>query len=105
MRSHASRAYDYKLGGGRLGGMYLLSPKTQIEAGVGLEQRRYQGSDALFLKRRQDTFYDAYVGLTYAINRKISLRPHYKYYKNHANTPLYGYKRHVFTVNMRYEFF
>lgn len=104
-KRQAPRAYDYGFGGLRAGGMYLLGPKLQLEAGAGMEKRKYRGDDRLYLKRRNDTFYDAYLGLNYAINRKLSIRPQYRYYKNDSNMTLYGYKRHVFTVNLRYDLF
>ncbi len=105
VKSHAPKSYDYNFMGVRTGGMYLLTPRTQIEAGVGIENRRHQGSDPLFLKSRNETLYDAYAGLNYRINRKLSIRPQYRFYKNSSNAKLYGYKRHIFTVNMRYEIF
>lgn len=104
-KRQAPRSYDYRFEGLRAGGMYLLGPRLQLEAGAGAERRKYRGKDQLYLKRRDDTFYDAYLGLNYAINRKLSLRPQYRYYKNDANMTLYGYKRHVFTVNLRYDLF
>lgn len=105
IRSSAPDNYDYKFAGLRAGGMYLVTPRMQIEAGVGAERRRYDGNDFLFQKARRDTFYDAYLGFNYAINRKLSLRPQYRYSRSNSNITLHDYDRHVVTFNLRYELF
>lgn len=105
VKRNAPDFYDYKFAGLRAGGMYLLTPRLQIEAGVGAEKRRYKGSDVLFLKPRRDTYYDAYLGFNYAINRKLSLRPQYRYAHNDSNVMLNSFRRHVVTLNVRYELF
>jgi len=105
VKSRAPKSYEYNFGGLRAGGMYLVTPRLQLEAGLGVESRRHRGQEILFNKRRDDTLFDAYAGLNYSINRKLSIRPQYRFYKNHSNVALYGYKRHIFTVNMRYELF
>lgn len=104
-RSSSPSYYDYKFAGVRAGGMYLMTPRLQIEAGIGAERRRYDGRDPLFLKARRDTFYDAHLGFNYAINRKLSLRPQYRYTHSDSNIMLNDYQRHVVTVNLRYELF
>lgn len=104
-RRQAPRHYDYSFGGARAGGMYLMTPRLQLEAGVGAERRRYAGQDKLFLKPRRDNVYNAYLGFNYAINRKLSLRPQYRYTHRDSNIVLHDYQRHVITVNLRYELF
>lgn len=105
IKRKAPDTFDYSFAGVRAGGMYLLTPRLQVEAGGGVEQRRYDGRDVLFEKSRRDTFYDAYLGLNYAINRKLSLRPQYRFAHNDSNATLYSYRRHVVTMNLRYELF
>src|SRR5690625_1380007 len=105
IKSRAPKSFDYSFTGLRAGGMYLLSPRLQVEAGGGVEKRRYDGKDWLFDKSRRDTYYDAYLGFNYAINRKTSLRPQYRYAHNDSNATLYSYRRHVVTMNLRYELF
>lgn len=105
IRSHAPEFYDHKFAGVRTGGMVLVTPRLQLEAGVGAEQRRYDGRDVLFQKARRDTYYDAYLGFNYAINRKLSIRPQYRYANNNSNITLNDYDRHVVTMNLRYELF
>lgn len=105
IKSKAPKSYDYNFAGLRAGGMYLLSPRLQAEAGLGVEKRRHRGQDLLFLRHRNDTLIDAYAGLNYRVNRKLSIRPQYRFYKNNSNAALYGYKRHVITLSMRYEIF
>lgn len=104
-RHHAPRQYDYTFAGARTGGMYLMTPRLQLEGGVSAERRRYAGHDELFLKARRDNVYNAYLGFNYAINRKLSLRPQYRYTHSDSNIVLHDYQRHVFTVNLRYELF
>lgn len=105
IHSNAPRQYDYGFAGVRTGGMYLVTPRMQIEGGVGAENRRYRGQDVLFKKGRRDTVYDAYLGFNYAINRKLSLRPQYRYTHADSNARLYDYQRHAITLNLRYELF
>lgn len=97
--------YDHNFAGVRAGGMVLMTPRLQLEAGAGVERRRYDGQDLFFEKARRDTYYDAYLGLNYAINRKLSLRPQYRYAHNDSNGDLYSFRRHVVTMNLRYELF
>lgn len=105
VKRDAPKFYDYDFAGLRAGGMYLLTPRLQVEGGVGAERRRYDGKDRLFEKARRDTYYDAYLGLNYAINRKLSLRPQYRYAHNASNATLYSFRRHAVTLNLRYELF
>lgn len=105
VRGNAPKFYDHTFAGLRAGGMYLVTPRMQVEAGLGAEQRRYGGRDILFQKTRRDTYFDAYLGLNYAINRKLSIRPQYRYMNNDSNMKLYDYDRHVVTLNLRYELF
>lgn len=105
VRREAPASLDYDFGGLRAGGMMLLSPRTQVEAGVGTEWRRYDGLDALFLKARRDTQYDGYLNLSYSLNRKLSIRPEYRYIYSSSNILLRDYRRHIFSVNLRYELF
>lgn len=105
VHDNAPTTVDYDFGGLRFGGMMLVSPRTQIEAGVGVERRRYDGQDMLFLESRRDTQYDAYLNLTHSLNRKVSIRPEYRYVNSNSNIPLRDYDRHVFSINLRYELF
>src|SRR5699024_6793432 len=72
VHSSASSNTNYGFGGMRVGGMYMITPRAQVEAGVGFERRRFRQRDTLFQRHRRETFYDAYLGLNYAINRKLS---------------------------------
>lgn len=105
IRSNAPVNYQHKFAGLRVGGMYMATPRLQLEAGVGAERRRYDGQEILFLRRRTETAYDAYMGFNYSLNRKLSLRPQYRYAKTDSSIPLNDYQRHIFMVNLRYELF
>jgi len=104
-KSRAPAHINHNLAGLRVGGVYLVTPRVQLEAGLAVERRHFRHDHPNFLKRRKDTFYDAYLGGIYAINRKLSLRPQYQFYRNHSNIPLNRYKRHVFMLNLRYDLF
>lgn len=101
----ASDALDYRFGGLRLGGMALLGPRTRLEVSVGAERRRHDGQESLFLTRRKETVYDTNLSVHYALNRKWSLRPAWRYTRSNSSIPLRDYQRHAVTVSLRYEFF
>lgn len=105
VHGNAPDEVNYRLAGARLGGMALVTPRTQIEAGVGVEQRQYDGQDPLFLESRRDTIYDGFIAVNHAINRKVSIRPNYRYIQSDSSIPLREYQRHIFMVNLRYELF
>ena len=105
VKNHAPDTLDYGFGGVRLGGMALLNPRTQVEFGAGAEQRRYDGSDTIFLTQRKETVYDVNLGVNYALNRKWSVRPAYRYTLSDSSIPLRDYQRHAMTLNLRYELF
>lgn len=100
-----AKHYSFDLVGARLGIRYLAMPQLQLNASFGIEDRHYRGQNPLFLKSRQETFYDVSLGATWSINRKLSIRPQYNYNKSSSNMPLYQYDRHVFSINLRYELF
>lgn len=105
IKSRAADALDYRFGGLRIGGMAMLGPRTRLEVSAGAERRRHDGNEILFLTRRKETVYDTNLGLNYALNRKWSLRPHWRYTRSKSNIPLRDYQRHAVTVSLRYEFF
>src|SRR5690625_2793240 len=102
-KGRAPEHINHNLAGLRVGGAYLLTPRLQLEGGVAIERRHFRTEHSSFLKKRKDTFYDAYLGAVYAINRKLTLRPQYQFYRNHSNIPLSRYKRHVLMLNLRYD--
>lgn len=103
--SSAPDNFQHAFHGLRLGGMVMATPRTQIEAGVGAERRRYDGQEILFLESRTETHYDAYLGVNHALNRKLSLRPQYRFAASDSSIPLFDYQRHTLTMSLRYEFF
>lgn len=105
VKSDAPRDFNYNFSGLRLGGLYLLTPRLKLEGGIGAEQRSHRGQDVLFRARRSETFYDSYLGLDYALTRKLSLRPQYRYAHSDSTIPLRDYQRHTLSVNLRYELF
>jgi opacity protein-like surface antigen len=104
-RAGAPHELDYRYLGLRAGGMYLLNPRFKVEAGLGAERRDFDGTEFLFQKTRWETVYDAFVGAEYALSRKLSVRPQYRYAHSDSNIPLRDYQRHILSVNLRYELF
>lgn len=117
---HAPKSISYDFYGGRLGGLWLITPRARLDAGIAVEQRRYDGKDAIFIAprnsaayanndlsplARRDTQYSTWLGLNYAINRRVSIRPRYQYTHNKSSFSLREHQRHVFTVDLRYEIF
>lgn len=102
-KSRGPAHINHQFFGAKVGGMYLLTPRFQMEAGVAAERRHFRKENLNFLKKRKDTFYNAYLGGVYAVNRKLTLRPQYQFYRNHSNIPLSHYKRHIFMLNLRYD--
>ncbi|MBV6273242.1 DUF560 domain-containing protein [Alcaligenaceae bacterium CGII-47] len=103
--NNAPNSFQHTFQGVRVGGMYMVTPRTQIEAGASAEHRRYDGQEILFLERRTDTYYEGYLGFNYALNRKLSLRPQYRFAVSDSSIPLFDYQRHTVTINLRYELF
>lgn len=101
----ASDTLDYRFTGFRLGGLSVLTQKTQLEYGGGAERRLYDGREVLFRRSRNDTVYDAYIGTTYKFNRSFSLRTQYRYVRDISSIPLQDFNRSIFTVSVRYEAF
>lgn len=116
----APDALSQDIVGGRLGALWQFSARTRLEAGVGVEHRRYDGNDALFIVSRDspsyalnqqypmtraDTQVSAWLGFNYAINRRMSLQPRYQYVHANSDLLLRTYRRHVIAIDLRYEFF
>lgn len=116
----APDALSQDIYGGRLGALWQLSARTRLDVGMGYEYRRYDGDDALFVVSRSSPYYaynqqypmvradrqtSAWLGLDYAINRRLSIRPRYEYLHANSDLVMRTYRRHVISLDLRYEFF
>ena len=81
-----------------------LGTRLSAIGGVGVDIRRYDAPDALFLVSRRDERIDASAGLKYLISRSISVRPRVTYSRNFSNIAIYDYARFTASVGVRFEF-
>ena len=88
----------------QLGGEWSLGEKAAVIAGASVEHRNYDSRDPLFLQGRNDTQYDASLGLRYRFTDTISIRPRVTYTRNDSNIGLYDYDRWTASVGARLSF-
>ncbi len=86
----------------RLGGSLGLSSQVRLTASLSVEQRKFGGTDPLFLVTREDTGTDLGLGAVYQPTPHFSVRPTYTYSKNTSNIVLSDYDRHVISLDLRY---
>jgi tetratricopeptide (TPR) repeat protein len=90
--------------GVRVGGQWRVAPGVHLFANASAEQRRYGGTDPLFLVERKDTQVDLSLGLNYPIYRKLSLRPQVSVTDNNSNIEIYDFRRTVAQLGLRLDF-
>jgi len=90
--------------GGRLALQRALSDSLGAFFSGGAQTGKYSQINAAFDTKRQDTFYDATVGVTWSFYKRWSLRPQVSYFKNKSNIALYEYDRTDASVNVRVDF-
>jgi len=91
--------------GVRVGSQWRLAPGMHLSASASVERRRYGGVDPLFLVEREDTQFDASIGLTYALgSSKWSMRPQLSYTDNDSNIDIYVFRRTVAQIGLRRDF-
>jgi tetratricopeptide (TPR) repeat protein len=103
-RDQAARHLGFGFAAGNIGADVPVMAGLNINGSLGAEYRGYTGSDPLFLTGRRDTQLDASVGLRYALNKAITLRPRATYTRNFSNFSLYDYSRVTASVAIRAEF-
>jgi tetratricopeptide (TPR) repeat protein len=94
----------HELYGARAGGEMKINPQATLFGSASLEQRRYGGTDPLFLVRRDDTQSDLKVGLSYVFARQWTVTPQVGYTNNSSNVIINDYARTVFSVGVRRDF-
>jgi len=95
---------SYAFYNAQLGGEWSLGDKAAIIVGASVEHRNYDSRDPLFLKGREDTQYDASLGLRYRLTEALSVRPRVTYTRNDSNIGLYDYDRWTASVAARLSF-
>ena len=88
-----------------LRGALSLTPAAQWGASLALNytKSRFKDSDPLFLVTRDDGYYGLDAGLSYRLNKKVTLRADYLHSENRSNIELYKYTRDLITLRARYE--
>lgn len=78
--------------------------RLALVASGGVDYRRHDAADSLFLKRREDVQIDAAVGLKLLLAADVYARPSVAYTHNFSTIDLYVYDRVVASVGVRVEF-
>jgi hypothetical protein len=90
--------------GVRVGGQINIDEKLVATVGASYEDRRYGGSDPLFLTTRNDNQYDFRIGLTYTPAKLWSLTPQISYTHNDSNIVINQFERAQVLVTLRRDF-
>lgn len=92
--------------GVRGGGILFLAPAVQLNGSVSVEHRKYDATFPAALPTyvtREETQYDATLGLIYTVAPGLSIRPTYTYTKTSSNIIINEYDRNVASIDFRYE--
>lgn len=87
----------------RLGGNLDVSRTLRLTSALSVEKRRFDGMSVLFLATRNDTEVDLSLGAIYRPVPQFSIRPNYTFSNSDSNIVLDDYKRHVVSLDLRYE--
>ncbi|MDP2226776.1 MAG: tetratricopeptide repeat protein [Moraxellaceae bacterium] len=88
----------------RAGGSLTIAKQLRLTGSLNYETREAGGPQPVFIEAREDKQIDLSLGLIYAIDRQVSLRPVYTYTVNDSNVVLSEFDRHQFSLDIRYEF-
>ena len=81
-----------------------VSERVAFVADGGADMRRYEGVDALFLRKRDDRRVDVSAGFKWAFGQRLQMLAKAGWSRNDSNIPLYEYRRWTAQVGLRYEF-
>lgn len=81
-----------------------LSERFLLTASAAIESREYEAADPLFLTMRDDSQFDASLGLKIPLGERLMARPQVTYTRNESNIALYDYERVTAAVTLRTEF-
>lgn len=70
----------------------------------GVEQRRYDAEETLFMRKRDDRQFDVTLGLNYDLGNAWSLVPSVQWIDNDSNIPVYEFRRTLVNVAARKSF-
>lgn len=90
--------------GARLGGQLRLGGGWSLFGSVFYEQRKYGGTEPLFLVRREDTQTDINAGLSYLWRPGTTVLAQLTHTDNKSNVDLNNFDRTVFSMSLRLNF-
>jgi len=98
-----------RFNGMRLGGQMQLNEKTELFGGLGAQFSKYQRANAAFSSpteslTRDDTQYDASIGLNWHYDKVWTVRPQISYIRNNSNIVLFNFDRTDVSVTIRRDF-
>lgn len=92
--------------GVRGGGVLFLSQALQVNGSLSIEHRQYDAVYPVAIPSyitREETQYDASLGLSYKASPNISVSPVYTYSKTASNIIINEYDRNVVSIDFRFE--
>jgi tetratricopeptide (TPR) repeat protein len=96
--------FGHDLWGLRAGGQVGISDRWLVSATLGYEDRRYGGSDPLFLVERHDKEAQLRIAAPYSFDRSWSVIPALTYTDNRSNIVVNDYQRTLVSLSLRYDF-
>jgi len=94
----------HRLWGVRVGGQQAFTNELAAFATLGYEDRRYGGTDPLFLVRRSDEQLNVNIGLNWVPLPQWRVTPQIALTRVHSNVVISDYTRNVFSVTVRRDF-
>lgn len=95
----------HKLYGVRAGGELRVGAQTSLFSSLSVESRSYGGEDPIFLVTRKDTQADLKLGIHHVMDKFWTLTPQFAYTKNKSNIIINDYKRSIFSIGLRRDFY
>jgi Surface lipoprotein assembly modifier len=103
-RQSAGDAQSNWFGDANVSAEIPVSERIAFVGGAGIDLRRYDAADALFLTRRHDERIDVSAGIKFLVAKNVSIRPRVTYTRNFSNIPIYDFERAAASVGVRFEF-
>lgn len=99
-RADGNKQFD----GLRIGGQAMLSETLDVFASAGLQQGRYDKTNAAFLTMRSDRLEDIALGLNWHPEKLWTIRPQLAMSRNASNIVIYSYDRIDVSLTVRRDF-
>lgn len=89
----------------RLGGSLTYNDNIRLNGHLSSETRNFDAINPFlpFTSKRKDTETNLILGLTWQMKSQLSLQPSYTYSTNSSNLPINDYKRHIVSVDLRFD--